>query len=468
MVLAAVYGLFLLWVIVRLLRRPARDQADFLVAGRRLTLPVFVASLVSTWYGGLLGVGEYSWRYGVSNWLVFGVPYYLYAAIFAMVLAGRARRTRMFTIPDQLERTCGRPAALVGAVVLFVMTAPAAYVLMLGVLMQMATGWPLWLGVVLGTTLSTIYIFRGGMKAIVLTDKIQFLLMYVAFFVLVPACVLKFGGWSWLKANLPADHLAWDGGRGWQAVAVWYVIAMSTLVEPAFYQRCYSASSEKTARRGIAVAIAFWFVFDLMTTTAGLYARVALPDLADPVTAFPRLAEITLPPIWQGLFFVGALATIMGTVDSYSFIAAVTLGRDIVARWRKPPGALLAEADHEGEGSRTAIGWGLVATAACAVILALVSQSVVGLWHDLGSIGTPVLLAPLAASHFGRGATTVRARRGLAWVMVATGMVATAWLLVGRAQGGLLLGVEPIFPGLAVSLLGFAVLRPDSASISRS
>ncbi len=460
MVLAAVYGLFLLYVIVRLLRRPARDQVDFLVAGRRLTLPVFVASLVSTWYGGLLGIGEYSWRHGVSNWLVFGVPYYLYAGIFAVVIAGRARRTRMLTVPDQLERTCGRPAALVGAVVLFVMTAPAAYVLMLGVLMQLATGWPLWLGVVLGTTMSTVYIFRGGMRAIVLTDKIQFLLMYVAFLVLVPACVLKFGGWSWLKANLPPGHLTWDGGLGWQAVAVWYVIAMSTLVEPAFYQRCYSASSERTARLGIGIAIAFWFFFDLMTTTAGLYARAALPNLTDPVTAFPRLAEAVLPPLWQGLFFVGALATIMGTVDSYSFIAAVTLGRDIVTRWRRPAGTLLAETEGEGPGSRTAIGWGLVATAACAVVLALVSQSVVGLWHDLGSVGTPVLLVPLAASHFGRGATTPRSRRALAWIMAAAGAVALGWLLVGRAQGGLLLGVEPIFPGLAVSLLGLGVLRP--------
>ena len=63
--------------------------------------------------------------------------------------------------------------------------------------------------------------------------------MYVAFLVLVPACVVKYGGWSWLRRHVPPGHLTWDGGLGWQAVAVWYVIAMSTLVEPAFYQRCY-------------------------------------------------------------------------------------------------------------------------------------------------------------------------------------------------------------------------------------
>ena len=51
-----------------------RGAAEYLVMGRTLALPAFVATLVSTWYGGVLGVGEYSYRYGISNWLVFGLP----------------------------------------------------------------------------------------------------------------------------------------------------------------------------------------------------------------------------------------------------------------------------------------------------------------------------------------------------------------------------------------------------------
>ena len=179
-------------------------------------------------------------------------------------------------------------AALVGAGVLFVMTAPAAYVLMLGVLVQTATDWPLWIGVVLGTTLSVGYVFRGGLRAIVMTDKVQFVLMFAGFLVLVPACVLKYGGPGFLREALPPEHLMWDGGRGWQAIAVWYVIALATLVEPAFYQRCYAARDESTARAGIFVALLFWICFDVLTTTAGLYARAVLPDLAEPIAAFPR------------------------------------------------------------------------------------------------------------------------------------------------------------------------------------
>jgi len=346
------YLLFLLFIVLRLFRKPASGGADYIVAGRRLTLPAFTASLVTTWYGGILGVGEYTWSYGVSNWLVFGVPYYLYAGVFAIFLAAKARRSAVLTVPDLLERRFGRPTALAGAGVLFVMTAPAAYVLMIGVLVNFATGLPLWAGVILGTALSIAYVFRGGLSAVVATDVVQFFLMFIAFLILVPVCVIKFGGAGFLRDGLPAGHLEWDGGLGFQAIAVWYFIALSTLVEPAFYQRCYAARDEKVAKKGIAAAIVFWICFDFLTTTAGLYARVLLPDLADPVQAFPALAAHVLPGFWQGVFTVGLLATIMSTVDSYAFIGSVTLGRDLIGHAREP-------GRNRGGGHRAGAGVGI-------------------------------------------------------------------------------------------------------------
>jgi SSS family solute:Na+ symporter len=446
------YVLFLIFVVLRLWRSRSDGAADFIVAGRRLTLPAFTASLVTTWYGGILGVGEYTWQYGVSNWLVFGVPYYLYAGVFAIFLAGRARRSQVLTVPDLLERRFGKSAAVVAALVLFIMTAPAAYVLMLGVLVNFATGWPLWVGVLVGTALSVGYVFRGGLRAVVATDMVQFVLMFVAFLVLVPVCVSTYGGWEWLRVNLPAGHLRWDGGLGFQAIAVWYFIAMATLVEPSFYQRCYAAKSEGTAKKGIAAAIGLWIVFDFLTTTAGLYARAALPQLNDPVQAFPALAAEVLPGFWQGVFTVGLLATIMSTVDSYSFICAVTLGRDVIGRLRGQ-----AAEGFDEQKNLVLIRWSLLATAALAVGMALVSGSVVELWKTLGSIGTPVLLLPLMLAH---GKRQVPSSAVLV-SMVAAGGVSLVWLAAGWATGSApWLGVEPIFPGLVVSVgvIGGAVL----------
>jgi len=448
MVLAAVYALFLLWVVVRLFWRSPGGEADFLVAGRRLTLPAFVATLVSTWYGGILGVGEYAWSYGLSSWLVFGVPYYLYAAVFAVVLARRARRSRALSPCDQLEQAWGRPAALIGAGTLFVMTAPAAYVLMLGVLIQLATGWPLWLGVALGTAFSVGYVFRGGLHAVVATDRVQFVLMFTAFLLLVPVCAVKYGGLGWLRAHVPPSHFDPDGGLGWQAVAVWYAIAAATLVEPAFYQRCYAAVDERVARRGILVSIAFWVLFDFLTTAAGLYARAVVPQLADPVAAFPALAADALPDLWEGLFLVGLLATIMSTVDSYAFIAAVTLGRDLLRRRTLPAGALLGAEDLA---NLNAVRWGLLATAVFATGLALWAGSVVKLWKTLGTLGTPVLLLPLLGAHLGWRAQEAAQRRRVAAGMALAGLASGGWFVAGG--GGPFLGVEAIFPGLAVSAI---------------
>ncbi|OQX83765.1 hypothetical protein B6D60_10055, partial [candidate division KSB1 bacterium 4484_87] len=79
------YMVFVLYIGFQLWRKEKRsDISSFLLAGRRLTLPSFVATLVSTWYGGILGVGEYSYKFGISNWLVFGVPYYVAALIFGI------------------------------------------------------------------------------------------------------------------------------------------------------------------------------------------------------------------------------------------------------------------------------------------------------------------------------------------------------------------------------------------------
>ena len=426
------------------------DETSFLLAGRSLTLPAFVATLVSTWYGGILGVGEYSFRFGISNWLVFGVPYYLAAAIFAVFLAKRARRNMVFSIPDQLEKAFGRTPALIGAGMVFVMTVPAAYVLMIGVLLQAFLGGPLALWVVAGTLFSTVYVAFGGFRSVVRTDLIQFILMYSGFIVLVVMAVNQFGGPEFLEASLPADHLSWSGGMPVASILVWYVIAMATLVEPSFYQRCYAARTERVARSGILLSILFWIVFDFLTTTSGLYARAILSPDSDPLLSYPLLAGKLLPTGLLGLFVLGLLAVIMSTVDSYSFIAAQTLGRDIIARGR---GTM-------NQWSARRIQWSLLASALVAILLALWKGSAVSIWHDLGAIGTPVLLFPLAITFI----PSIRiASPFVTLSMVFSGTTALVWTFLGSYEMGYPFGLDPIFAGLAVSSLllfaGAMILR---------
>ncbi|HUU46585.1 MAG TPA: sodium:solute symporter family protein [Acidobacteriota bacterium] len=419
------------------------DATDYLLGGRQLTLPAFVASLVSTWYGGILGVGEYSYLYGVSNWLVFGVPYYLWATVFAIFLARRARRTHFISLPDHLGQAYGRSPAVAGAVVVFVMTVPAAYILMVGDVARLLLGWPVWLGVIVGAFLSVVYLFVGGFRAAIRADLLQFACMFGGFALILPFAIHQYGGWSFIVENVPATHLTWHGGNSGWFILSWYFIAMATLVEPAFYQRCYATRTEPMAQKGIFWSIAFWIVFDFMTTTTGLYARAAMTNLPSPQTSYPALAFQVLPPGVLGLFLVGLLATIVSTVDSYMFLAAISLGRDVVSRLRPT----------SDRGVKTLTRWAILVSAILAVVLALSSRSVIGLWRDLGSIGVPMILLPVLYS-FRKKRFSITATRAVLWI-VAPGIVSAFWVSWRIATGGYPLGLEPIFPGLIVSVILF-------------
>jgi SSS family solute:Na+ symporter len=446
--LIAVYFLSLAFVWMRSWgARPSAE--DYLVAGRRVTLPAFVATLVVTFYGGILGVGEYTWRYGIANWLVFGVPYYVGAALFALFLARRARQAELLTLPDLLEQSYGRRVALVGAVAVFVNSAPAAYVLMLGTLFAAMFGGAAAPWVIAAAVLSVFYVDRGGLRTVILTDQVQFALMYGGFALLLAFLLKQHGGLAFLWPRVPASHWVWDGGSGAAAVIVWYVIALGTMVDPAFWQRAYAARDPRVARNGVLWSIVFWIVFDFMTTACGLYARALLPTLADPVDAFPRLANLTLPPVALGLFYLGMIATVMSTIDSYAFIAATTVGRDMVWRVRGGDPARIPAWSR----------WGLWLATAFATALALARPSVVALWHDLGSVVTPVLLLPVLLAMARRGRP---GPRGALLLMLLPGAVTLGWVLwksAPAARGAYPLSIEPIYAGLFASLIAWAATR---------
>ncbi len=420
-------------------RQDRDEKRDYMLDGRRLTLPAFVMTLVTTWYGGILGVGEFSYLYGISSWLVFGVPYYIAALIFAFFIAKRARREQLVTIPEQLERQYGRPAGMIGAFFVFILTLPAAYLLMLGILMQFLLGWSLVWCVVLGSLFSMAYVLAGGFRAIIRTDALQFTLMFLGFILISGIAFARYGGLEFLKSNVPASHFVWHGGQGPAYIIVWLFIALATLVEPSFYQRCFAAKNEKTASRGMVISVLFWIVFDFLTTFTGLYARALLPDLSNPLSSYLALGEHLLPPVLLGLFCTGLLATIMSSVDSYVFLSAMTLGRDVFGRfYRQTREATLW----------TYTRWGLLISAILSISIALAAQSVIVIWKQVGSLATPALLVPLVSSFSKKWKMSAA---WVPWTMMSASLLSGVWILSGWPEGPYLLGIEPIYPGLGLS-----------------
>jgi SSS family solute:Na+ symporter len=275
----------------------------------------------------------------------------------------------------------------------------------------------------------------------------EFFVMFLGFAIIIPYAALQYGALPFLESHLPPLHLTLHGGHSTAYIIVWFFIALWTFVDPSFHQRCAAAGSGVVARKGILWSIPFWFLFDALTATAGLYARAVVPGLDQPVMAYPLLAEAVLPPGAKGIFYAGMLATILSTLNTLALVSGTMLGRDIIGRWRGVPDA--------GTG---AVRWGIVVAAAGSIALAYAVPSVIRLWYSIGTAIIPGLLLPLVTSYYERW------KAPASWTLAAMAagwLIATGWLLAGWEGGEILplWGIEPMYPGLLASLALWAAGR---------
>jgi solute:Na+ symporter, SSS family len=422
-----------------------QDEEMYLLSGRKMTLPAFVATLVSTWYGGILGVGEYSTQFGISMILLFGVPFYFFSVIYAYFLADKIRGHSALTIPEAVASAYGPAAGRLSAVGVFILVSPAPYILMLGLIFQFMTGgegnFLVYASAV--ALFSVAYVSFSGFSAVVRTDELQVTLMFAGFLMLIWYAWGVAGSPAVVWNTVPGQFRDVTGGQTWQYILVWFFIALWTFVDPSFHQRSAAAKDGKTARRGILISVLFWIAFDFLTLFSGMYGFLILGTMDNPVMVYPYLANEILPVGIKGIFFITLIATIMSTMDSYLFISGQTLGRDFLKGWL--PGSDPVFLTRSG----------ILIAAVLGILLVIVYPSVIDLWYVIGSVMIPGLLIPVLGVYL--PAFRVRKLSAVLILTVASG-VSLIWLVAGTIWDGTdvtFLGTEPFYPGLFVSIIIF-------------
>ncbi|MFQ6677162.1 MAG: sodium:solute symporter [Fidelibacterota bacterium] len=436
----AIGGYFVLLLLLGFYKSSKNDDdKDFILAGRRLSLPGLVATLVATWYGGILGVGENTYNYGIQTWFIFALPYYVFGFLFAIYLAPRIRNLPHRSIPDHFHKHFGKSAGIASALLILILASPAPYILSLGILFQHTLHWSLQSAILFAAGVSLIYVWFGGFRSVIRTDILQFILMFTGFILLLIFSWKTSGAPVSLFSKLPDHYFNPTGGNSVQYILVWFFIAMWTFIDPGFYQRTAAANSPNTARKGILISIGFWLIFDILTITTGLYAAVLVPNQMATM-AYPELALKILPPFIYGIFLIGLFSTIMSTIDSNGLISAITFGRDIMMR--------LYEKESLSD-SKVHIRKGLIVMSFIAVLLAVSIPSVVRLWYVIGSIIIPGILAPFLLTF-----TKIRMRNSKSvLVIILPVMIAVIWFIYGKLLGYYPGNIEPFYPGLISSIL---------------
>ncbi len=423
-------------------RKTAADANDYLLSGRKLSLFLFIAVNVSTWYGGILGVGEFTYRYGLVSWFTQGFPYYIFAFLFALFFAKKIREASLFTIPDKLSEVYGKNVGLVAAIIVFVLVSPAPYLLMTGNLLSLIFNIDLIPALLISLVLSIAYLIKGGFRSNVYVDVFQFFVMFLGFILIIIFSGMKFGTIDFLSSSVPENHLKITGGMSPTFLIVWFLIALWTFADPGFHQRCYAARSGNIAKWGIIISIFFWALFDFLTTTTGLFAKGILPQLDNPVLAFPLYAEQVLPAGVKGIFYAALFATILSTQISFLFLSGTTIGRDFIFRIRK---------DSDESKLKSFTVFGLIISGVIAILLAYFIPSVIEIWYTIGSLFIPGIILPVVSAYYPRLRIS---NRIILMEMITAFISSTIWYFVRDkfSEAIIFNELEPMLVGLLFSI----------------
>ena len=358
-VIAYLLGIMAVGILAGYRRHASSDQ--FFLAGRSLRWPIIGTGLfcanISTIH--LVGLASSGYKDG----LVIGN--FEWMAAFCLILLGIVFapfyfRSKISTLPEYVEKRYGAGARTFLAFI-FVMSALLVHIgisLYAGAkVLEEFFGIPYVASIVGIALITAIYTIIGGLKAVMITDAIQAVLL------LAGAAILTFAGlqalpgvgiesWAEFKAACRPDQLsmvqpikdaAAPGSLGlrefsWYSIlfgypvlGIWYWCTDQTIV-----QKILAAKTEKDGRDGAIFAGFLKILPVFVMVLPGVIGYVLFQDRIgddNDATLMVMMKEL-LPVGVRGLMAAGLLAALMSTIEAALNSTATLTAEDIVRRLR--------------------------------------------------------------------------------------------------------------------------------------
>jgi len=449
----AIFALYMLGVIGvgYWFHRRNESAEDYFVGGRSVSAGHVGLSVAATDVGGgfSIGLGGLGYAIGLSgSWLLFtGLVGAWVSAVFIIPVVKKVdARHGMMTYPDFLRLRYGDRVALVAALISALgylgFTSGqilAGAKLMSGSLidaapwgMDVQTFAILLIGVVIVG-----YTVLGGLKAVIYTDTIQWIVLMFGLVVLaIPFTLHEVGGLRGLAEALPPGHLSLTNVDALTFVNWFITIAPIWVVAMTLYQRMYASPTVRDARRAWFIAGLFEYpVMAFSGAALGMMSRVLFPGI-DGELGVPMLLTTILPAGIAGIVVASYFSAIMSTADSCLIASSGNLVSDVLQRspLRISEQRVLVRAS---QAATLAVGAGAVLIASrFTMVLDAILQAYAFLVAGL--------FVPTLGAFFWKRSTA----RGAFWGMLAGGGTTLALLISGVPSP---LGLDPSFWGILVS-----------------
>jgi SSS family transporter len=321
------------------------DLEDYFLAGKGAPWFLIALSFFATAIGagGTIGLSASTfegqsitafWSYGIALASFF---------IVAVLLGNKLPGTTNITIPSMLEDRYDektRGAAVPFYLLRFVSTLGAQW-LAAGTIISFLFGDMVTIeqAAIAGALIITAYTVLGGMSAVMWTDFIQGVILFVGLWLLTIMGISEFGGWSAMTSEVTATApQAFDlFAMEWTLVAGYVVTLVPTmLVRQGYLQRIMSARSDRDGFIGTTLNGVIGFAYIPVPLLIGAIGLVMYANIEDPQLIMPQMAIDILPTWVAGIVLAALAAAIMSSGDSFLLSGSSNIVDDIYLRYLNP------------------------------------------------------------------------------------------------------------------------------------
>ncbi|MCH2211160.1 MAG: sodium:solute symporter family protein [Fuerstiella sp.] len=479
------YLAVMLWIGVRSAKR-VRSSTDYTLAGRDVPWIFVLATTAATMLGGGASVGMVSkvGQIGIAA-AVFTCGWHLQLILTGLFVAPKLRGLNIITVGDYFNLRFGplaRELAVVNSVV-FLVGALAAQMAAIGLVTNTILGVPYDVALLIGATVTIFYSTIGGIRAVVSTDVIQFVILVVGFGTASAMLVSQQGGFAAMESAAKEGQFHLTGHlTKIELISMFVAFLLGEAFVPPYFVRCLIAKNQQHARWGVAGGGLFLLLFLPIATVVLGTAAQTNPEVqaaienetqvilssasaagqslteedamkqASQVT-FPTLVRVMFHPVFGGIMIAAIIAAVMSSADSCLSCLATVMMEDVFRR-HVSPGATDRQLLLVAQTSTLMLG---IAGAVCAWFFSNVADILVFVYD----FWAPTMVLPCLVALFWYRESRIYA---VVASMISGAFAAAIWRFVLDSPGG----VGPAMFGFGVAVLTFFIVLPLSEKLPLS
>ncbi|MFI3291003.1 MAG: sodium:solute symporter family protein [Opitutales bacterium] len=307
---------------------------DYFFGGRKLPFWALSISFIASWWGAgsAIATADLAYQDGIGAFWYYGVPV-LFATFLITLSAKHIRKIGALTQGEIMQSRYSPLVAKILAlmIVIFMTLNAGSQMVALGDFFGAFLGLDYTLALVVGTSVVLLYSIIGGFKAVILTDILQFVLLFISALAVFFVALYYSGGFENIaEVALSREKQGYTDFFASSGKYFVYVIVFgfSWSIQANVWQRVSAVKDEGDARKMAIMSFVVFVPLYLIVVFTGMSALPLFETLPEG-GAIQAIILNYMPPVLAVFVIIGITSAIMSTMDSLINTAAMTLVLDL-------------------------------------------------------------------------------------------------------------------------------------------